>query len=228
MTIASEITRLQTAKSTARTSIINKWVSVPVEASVEDYHTYIDLIQQWDGGVLTWWLKLYNNLIDAKDGTPSIIDSVAWTEDGKYYGCCVASIEWTSANSLASYVYAYRKINTTSDMQYVLNKPTWDQSGDIYDIASNATFWRNSTNMKIIFFVDSTLSTNPISCYQAIWDFKNTGTITSEFMWRWTTKNYTDYGVSTAWYVQEIRSSWVKSVNGERTNQNAYIYLTLK
>lgn len=47
MTIASEITRLQWAKDAARTSIINKWVNVPLNASVEDYHTYIDLIQQW-------------------------------------------------------------------------------------------------------------------------------------------------------------------------------------
>lgn len=47
MTIASEITRLQWAKATARTSIINKGVDVPTSASVEDYHTYIDLIQQW-------------------------------------------------------------------------------------------------------------------------------------------------------------------------------------
>lgn len=45
MTIASEITRLQWAKSTARTSIINKWVDVPANASVEDYHTYIDQIK---------------------------------------------------------------------------------------------------------------------------------------------------------------------------------------
>ena len=47
MTIASEITRLQWAKANARTSIINKWVDVPANASVEDYHTYIDQIQQW-------------------------------------------------------------------------------------------------------------------------------------------------------------------------------------
>lgn len=49
MTIASEITRLQWAKATARTSIINKWVDVPVNASVEDYHTYIDQIKTSSG-----------------------------------------------------------------------------------------------------------------------------------------------------------------------------------
>ena len=49
MTIASEITRLQWAKATARTSIINKGVDVPVNASVEDYHTYIDQIKTSSG-----------------------------------------------------------------------------------------------------------------------------------------------------------------------------------
>ena len=51
MTIASEIQRLQWAKSSARTSIINKWVNVPVSAKLDTYHTYIDQIAQW------WWVK---------------------------------------------------------------------------------------------------------------------------------------------------------------------------
>lgn len=47
MTVASEITRLQTAKADARTSIINKWVDVPANATLDTYHNYIDMIQQW-------------------------------------------------------------------------------------------------------------------------------------------------------------------------------------
>lgn len=47
MTIASEITRLQWAKSDARDSIINKWVNVPNNAKLDTYHDYIDLIQTW-------------------------------------------------------------------------------------------------------------------------------------------------------------------------------------
>lgn len=47
MTIASEITRLQWAKSDARTSIINKWVDVPANATIDTYHNYIDQIDTW-------------------------------------------------------------------------------------------------------------------------------------------------------------------------------------
>ena len=44
MTIASEITRLQWAKSSIKTSIENKWVSVPSDATIDTYSWYIDLI----------------------------------------------------------------------------------------------------------------------------------------------------------------------------------------
>lgn len=47
MTVASEITRLQWAKASARTSIINKWVNVPANVTVDTYHTYIDQISTW-------------------------------------------------------------------------------------------------------------------------------------------------------------------------------------
>lgn len=52
MTIASEITRLQWAKANARTSIQNKWVTVPSSAKLDTYHTYIDQIDT--GGGVPW------------------------------------------------------------------------------------------------------------------------------------------------------------------------------
>ena len=44
MTIASEITRLQWAKADIKTSIENKGVSVPSNAKIDTYNTYIDQI----------------------------------------------------------------------------------------------------------------------------------------------------------------------------------------
>lgn len=56
MTVASEITRLQTAKSNIKTAIEAKWVSVPSTAKLSTYSIYIDQIQQWDprGNFLVW------------------------------------------------------------------------------------------------------------------------------------------------------------------------------
>lgn len=47
MTIASQITRLQWAKSSIKTSIQNKWVTVPNNAKIDTYASYIDQIEYW-------------------------------------------------------------------------------------------------------------------------------------------------------------------------------------
>lgn len=47
MTIASEISRLQTAKANIEASIESKWVDVPWSASLSDYPSYIDQISSW-------------------------------------------------------------------------------------------------------------------------------------------------------------------------------------
>ena len=50
MSIASEITRLQTAKSDLATSIANKGVTVPASATLDDYAALVDSIQTGGGG----------------------------------------------------------------------------------------------------------------------------------------------------------------------------------
>lgn len=228
MTIASEITRLQWAKSSARTSIQAKGVTVPSSAKLDTYHSYIDQIQQGDGGVLSGWLVLYNRRVSNKDSSPKIKSTVSWVEWNKYYWCSVYSLEGSAANSLESGVYTYRKVDTTNDMAYTMNNVTWGQSSWIYLEASHVTFWGNWTNMKIVFFVDSTRTSNRQYCYQAIWDYKTTWTTTNSLIWRWETTNISDYNVDLTGYTQITTSSWVKSVTGNEIDDNAYIYLTLK
>lgn len=50
MSIASEITRIQTAKSDLATSIANKGVTVPASATLDDYAALVDSIQTGGGG----------------------------------------------------------------------------------------------------------------------------------------------------------------------------------
>lgn len=50
MSIATEITRLQTAKANIKTSIENKGVTVPSNATLSNYSTYIDQITTGGGG----------------------------------------------------------------------------------------------------------------------------------------------------------------------------------
>ncbi len=76
MTVASEITRLQNAKSSIRTSIQNKWVTVPSSAKLDTYSWYVDQIQT---GI--WWIEVFlpatttvQNAISNSNAGPSIMN----------------------------------------------------------------------------------------------------------------------------------------------------------
>lgn len=58
MSIASEITRLQTAKSDLATSIANKGVTVPASATLDDYPALVDSIQTGGGSTLPYDAKV--------------------------------------------------------------------------------------------------------------------------------------------------------------------------
>lgn len=51
MSIASEITRLQTAKDNIKSAIETKGVTVPSNASIDTYYDYIDQIEVGEGGI---------------------------------------------------------------------------------------------------------------------------------------------------------------------------------
>lgn len=140
MTIASEITRLQWAKADARTSIINKWVDVPANASVEDYHTYIDQIKtsSWiwtftgtmalryvwpysiDDSIASWCISLIHNdylfiaMIFSEQDTRNILYPL-------FIACPPWATDWTYVylNNLESrsdpYIFKDYGISTTDD-----------------------------------------------------------------------------------------------------------------
>ena len=60
MSIASEITRLQNAKASIKTSIENKGVTVPSATKLDGYSTLIDSIQTGSGGNADKWVRPSN------------------------------------------------------------------------------------------------------------------------------------------------------------------------
>ena len=54
MSIASEITRLQTAKADLKTAIEGKGVTVAASATLDDYADLVDAIETGGGGGLDW------------------------------------------------------------------------------------------------------------------------------------------------------------------------------
>lgn len=66
MTIASEIQRLQNSKNGIRDSIQNKWVTVPSDAKLDTYYSYIDQITSWWDDILSYMsgiLSINTNMI---------------------------------------------------------------------------------------------------------------------------------------------------------------------
>lgn len=61
MSIASEITRLQNAKSALKTAIEGKGVTVPSSAKLEDYPALVDSIQAGGNGDDNWYGVYTNN-----------------------------------------------------------------------------------------------------------------------------------------------------------------------
>ena len=111
MTIASEISRLQTDKEAMRQAIIDKWVDVASNVSFDDYASCIDAIQQgswiiglicylavgWGGwgnlyGGWWWWEVLtWNILIQETD-----LCIVVWSRGSACTCTAVASDWWSS------------------------------------------------------------------------------------------------------------------------------------
>ena len=72
MSIASEITRLQTAKADIKSAIENKGVTVPSNASIDTYDTYIDQIQTGGGGETNYLKQYANNSLSGTIGSTQI------------------------------------------------------------------------------------------------------------------------------------------------------------
>lgn len=116
MTIASEITRLQWAKSDIKTSIENKWVSVPSSAKLDTYSWYIDQIKTW-----MWWLEVFI------PQTLIIIDAISNSNASP--GMRETIYDWYSLEEDAYYHYFwYRDDDDTAEDWYkiwAISKTAW-------------------------------------------------------------------------------------------------------
>lgn len=139
MSVASEITRIQNAKASIKSSIENKGVSVPSNALIDTYSTYIDAISGGGGGGLTYEEGTYTPTEDI--ARPTIKFSKTYSEPpvyvalydstGTYDGTTNTSVgfsyndfwRWNGNNSMYSgtstqrYVmihYMYRGTNASS------------------------------------------------------------------------------------------------------------------
>ena len=115
MSIATEISRLQTAKADLKTSIEAKGVTVPNEALIDTYDTYVDAIETGGGEPMPAW----------KD--PNWVDIKQLYDDNFHFGT------WTPA-------YSYRAFNLISATYDTLDLP----AGFAYQL-SDGTVYNDTT-----------------------------------------------------------------------------------
>ena len=144
MSIASEISRLNTAKSDIRNSIIAKGVSVPTNAKIDTYDNYIAQIEGGGGGG-SWtppadWIDISSvndneiNLL-ASDGGVGIAFKITVANSGTY------SIDWGDGT-----VETLRASGTIYSHQYTIGSGQSVNNGQysvfkirIYGASSNIT-----------------------------------------------------------------------------------------
>ena len=227
MTIASEISRLQTAKSNIKSSIEGKWVTVPNDAKLDSYPTYINQI-------MGWWVfsgvKLYNNEVTWYDARPNCWWVISFEEWWNLYWCCWAIQEKWSSNDAYCCFYTFRKI-WTWDIDYTYNR--WDYYNWYY-WSNNVDSWSaytNWTNIKFYIFsryYPAAWNTY-INAWEFVWSYKTTGGASYTRLSAWTTYNPTDYAwVDLTWYTEISWSSRVSSAVWNEINDDWYIYLVLK
>lgn len=105
MSIVSELNRLQQAKSDLATSIINKGVTVPSSATLDDYPALVDQIQ--GGGSIDIFEIMENNIFTVVSGTSPSNANYAFKfnfEDGKKYKIIVKCRNVTP-NAITFYTY---------------------------------------------------------------------------------------------------------------------------
>lgn len=228
MTIASEITRLQWAKSDARTSIINKGVSVPESAKVDTYHSYIDQIQQWDWGILSSWIKLYPYLIYSSTYRGVNIwwfySRFDWTT---YYGLNAIYTYWNSHDEHCYWICTYKK-TANSDITY--SNSFSDLYWAYHSSFDNVIFYKKWNEVRCYIVTGNDAYPREYGSYVwrwYTWDYIN-NTITGAWGWMSNSTNPEDWWIDLTWRTLVSWSYRVESVTWWYNSPDWYIYLTLK
>lgn len=210
MTIASEITRLQWAKSDARTSIINKGVDVPASAKLDTYHNYIDLIETtWATWLLSWAWLMYHRW--GSESNPCNISwYYSWVEDDKlywllvgnqgvktsstiyYWGVWVRHVPWSSTEYISDLSWqSYARHTSARGWYFIKNTTAWIVRGYCLEPADYTSNW--------------------VYTYQIEYNYKN-NTIDTTLYSTWESYNLADIVTVPSWYVVVSGNEWIWNV----------------
>lgn len=163
MTVASEISRLQTAKSNIKSSVASKWVTIPASAKLDEYSGYIDQIKHNDYSewTLAYWLKATTGL--------------SWYKN-RWLDLCYSEItdDWVVSWIFPSYWWMGSSNCDYIDVKFLAKQPwclpQWDSTScrvlDNRSMCNWYWFYAHKTN-KDCFII------NRAYCYCTAWSWSN-------------------------------------------------------
>ncbi len=152
MSIASEIIRLQTAKADIKTAIEAKGVTVPANATIDDYDTYVSQIQTGGGGN-----NKFAELVDRSITTLTAADLTGVTTIGQYaFRGCTSLISVDLVNTSVT------TLNTTA-----FANCTSLTSIDLTNIRTMSTGVFNGCSSLTSIVWSSYISVIPQNCFEA-------------------------------------------------------------
>lgn len=226
MTIASEITRLQWAKSDARTSIINKGVDVPASAKLDTYHNYIDLIETtWATWLLSWaWLMYYRWGLESN--SCNITWYYSWVEDDVLYGLLVGN-QWVKNSSNIYYWGVWVKHVPWNSTSYT-SGTTWASYARHTD-ARNSYFIKNTTAgiVRGYCLEPADYTSNWVYTYQTEFDYKN-NTVTTTLYSTGESYNLADIVTVPDWYTVVSGNEWIWNVITSEVRNDSTFNIVIK
>ena len=222
MTIASEIQRLQWAKASARTSIINKWVNVPASAKLDTYPWYIDQIN-------TWWPAgwiISNKVLRAWEFYVG-----SWQSIGTNISRPISYVSWDYMFLLTTFPRWRNGWGNYKVTMCVAFTPSSDDYIQSYYEDRYANFYNYSSEEATLVWLKISESGNTVTFESCYWLYKDFYADTKYFyhttwtfnkqtnqFWNWTNE-YTAEGTTTnpyfEWYIWD---QWYYTVEMERIN----------
>lgn len=190
MTIASEITRLQWAKSDIKTSIEGKWISVPSNAKLDSYSGYIDQITQWSPNFNWFPVKCYLSRY-----------AWQWFRPGRQFWCPLSFSYWDYSFWLVHAV-DYNSSKDYFTCNYFVFKEWWTDYKSALAVSAGTSNNRYAKTAWYIVWNDNTITLR-------MWYYGDSGwawpfpTLTATFnlaTWEWTsTWEWTTEWLVTHW-----------------------------
>lgn len=218
MTIASEITRLQWAKASIEASIENKGITVPDNAKIDTYSSYIDQIPTgwW---ILTNWLTTTKYTLSTGAWHQlSLWSTYSWDDSNAYYGICPYN-----ADEYACGICVIKKTDN-NDISYRKTEVITQYYRSMYWVS----FWEKDTTIRCYFASWRSSRGNYVGILW-VWDYDaDTYSVTNlwTFASPWVENRWQDL----TWWTEVTGNSWIKNPNASWDSvwNYGYFNLTLK